>query len=175
MALYSLRRTDYKEIIQVSDMDGAFVPDSAIVEDKNAYKPIYSEKEIHTNHPEGIIKKNAQKRENMNRLITTSVIGNIPYHIYYMSSNLDHVLYNKLNSTDVEKESDANDFAEKYKDDLIGFKSFIRESDFSVNKDFTDSWDYIKQEKHSLERHTNFASVWKKKKTRKKKNNNQNL
>ncbi len=33
MALYSLRRTDYKEIIQVSDMDGAFIPDNAIVED----------------------------------------------------------------------------------------------------------------------------------------------
>ena len=39
MALYSLRRTDYKEIIQVADLDGAFVPDSAIVEDKDAYKP----------------------------------------------------------------------------------------------------------------------------------------
>ena len=157
MALYSLRKSDYKEIIQVADMDGAFVPDSAIVEDKNAYKPIYSEKEIRTNHPEGIMKRNAQKRENMNCLITTSTIGNIPYHIYYMSSNLDHVLYNKLNSTDDEKENDAYNFAEKYKDDLIGFKSFIRESDFSVNKDFIDSWDYIKQEKHSLERHTNFG------------------
>ena len=162
MALCSLRRTDYKEIIQVADMDGAFVPDSAIVEDENAYRPIYSEKEIHTNHPEGIIKRNAQKRENMNRLIPTSIIGNIPYQIYYMSNNLDHVLYNKLNSTDVEKESDANDFAEKYKDDLIGFKSFIQESDFSVNKGFLDSWDYIKQEKHSLERHTNFGLCLKK-------------
>lgn len=148
---------DYKEIIQVSDMDGAFVPDSAIVEDKNAYKPIYSEKEIHTNHPEGIIKRNAQKRENMNRLITTSAIGKIPYHIYYMSSNLDHVLYNKLNSTNDEKENDAHNFAIKYKDDLIGFKSFIQESDFSVNQDFMDSWNYIKQGNHSLERHTNFG------------------
>ena len=134
MALYSLRRTDYKEIIQVSDMDGAFVPDSAIVEDKNAYKPIYSEKEILTNHPEGIMKRNSQKRENMNRLITTNAIGKFPYHIYYMSSNLDHVLYNKLNSTDDEKENDAHNFAEKYKDDLIGFKSFIRESDFLLTK-----------------------------------------
>lgn len=114
MALYSLRKTDYKEIIQVADMDGAFVPDSAIVEDIDAYKPIYTEEVIRTNHPEGIVKRNAQKRENINRLIPTSIIGNIPYQIYYMSSNLDHVLYNKQNSTDVEKESDANDFAEKY-------------------------------------------------------------
>lgn len=157
MRQYPFKRSDFKRIIHVVDMDGAFIPDNAIVEDKDAYKPIYTEEIIRTNHPEGIVKRNAQKRENINRLIPTSIIGNIPYQIYYMSSNLDHVLYNKLNSTDVEKESDANDFAIKYKDDLIGFKSFIQESDFSVNQDFTDSWNYIKQGNHSLERHTNFG------------------
>lgn len=139
MRQYPFKRSDFKRIIHVVDMDGAFIPDNAIVEDKDAYKPIYTEEIIRTNHPEGIVKRNAQKRENINRLIPTSIIGNIPYQIYYMSSNLDHVLYNKLNSTDVEKESDANDFAIKYKDDLIGFKSFIQESDFSVNQDFMDS------------------------------------
>ena len=153
MRQYPFKRSDFKRIIHVVDMDGAFIPDNAIVE----YKPIYTEEIIRTNHPEGIVKRNAQKRENINRLIPTSIIGNIPYQIYYMSSNLDHVLYNKLNSTDVEKESDANDFAIKYKDDLIGFKSFIQESDFSVNQDFMDSWNYIKQGNHSLERHTNFG------------------
>lgn len=157
MRQYPFKRSDFKRIIHVVDMDGAFIPDNAIVEDKDAYKPIYTEEIIRTNHPEGIVKRNAQKRENINRLIPTSIIGNIPYQIYYMSSNLDHVLYNKLNSTDVEKESDANDFAIKYKDDLIGFKSFIQESDFSVNQDFMDSWNYIKQGNHSLERHTNFG------------------
>lgn len=157
MRQYPFKRSDFKRIIHVVDMDGAFIPDNAIVEDKDAYKPIYTEEVIRTNHPEGIVKRNAQKRENINRLIPTSIIGNIPYQIYYMSSNLDHVLYNKLNSTDVEKESDAHNFAIKYKDDLNGFKAFLQDSDFSVNQNFIDSWDYIKQEKHSLERHTNFG------------------
>lgn len=157
MRQYPFKRSDFKRIIHVVDMDGAFIPDNAIVEDKDAYKPIYTEEVIRTNHPEGIVKRNAQKRENINRLIPTSIIGNIPYQIYYMSSNLDHVLYNKLNSTDVEKESDANDFAIKYKDNLNGFKAFLQDSDFSVNQDFMDSWDYIKQGNHSLERHTNFG------------------
>ena len=157
MRQYPFKRSDFKRIIHVVDVDGAFIPDNAIVEDKDAYKPIYTEEVIRTNHPEGIVKRNAQKRENINRLIPTSIIGNIPYHIYYMSSNLDHVLYNKLNSTDDEKENDAHNFAIKYKDDLIGFKSFFQESDFSVNKDFMDSWNYIKQGNHSLERHTNFG------------------
>ena len=157
MRQYPFKRSDFKRIIHVVDMDGAFIPENAIVEDKDAYKPIYTEEVIRTNHPEGIVKRNAQKRENINRLIPTSIIGNIPYQIYYMSSNLDHVLYNKLNSTDVEKENDAHNFAIKYKDDLNGFKAFLQDSDFSVNQNFIDSWDYIKQEKHSLERHTNFG------------------
>ena len=157
MRQYPFKRSDFKRIIHVVDMDGAFFTDNVIVEDKDAYKPIYTEEVIRTNHPEGIVKRNAQKRENINRLIPTSIIGNIPYQIYYMSSNLDHVLYNKLNSTNDEKESDAHNFAIKYKDDLNGFKAFLQDSDFSVNKDFIDSWDYIKQEKHSLERHTNFG------------------
>lgn len=157
MRQYPFKRSDFKRIIHVVDMDGAFIPDNAIVEDKDAYKPIYTEEVIRTNHPEGIVKRNAQKRENINRLIPTSIIGNIPYQIYYMSSNLDHVLYNKLNSTDVEKESDAHNFAIKYKDDLNGFKAFLQDSEFSVNQNFIDSWDYIKQGNHSLERHTNFG------------------
>lgn len=157
MRQYPFKRSDFKRIIHVVDMDGAFFTDNVIVEDKDAYKPIYTEEVIRTNHPEGIVKRNAQKRENINRLIPTSIIGNIPYQIYYMSSNLDHVLYNKLNSTNDEKESDAHNFAIKYKDDLNGFKAFLQDSDFSVNQNFIDSWDYIKQEKHSLERHTNFG------------------
>jgi hypothetical protein len=36
-----------------------------------------------------------------------NVWSSIPYQAYYMSCNLDHVLYNKLNSTDDDKEDDA--------------------------------------------------------------------
>ena len=50
-----------------------------------------------------------------------------------MSCNLDHVLYNKRNSTDEEKENDAYAFAKQYKGDRDGFVKFISESSFSVN------------------------------------------
>lgn len=66
MRQYPFKRSDFKRIIHVVDMDGAFIPDNAIVEDKDAYKPIYTEEIIRTNHPEGIVKRNAQKRENIN-------------------------------------------------------------------------------------------------------------
>lgn len=79
-----------------------------------------------------------------------------------MSSNLDHVLYNKLNSTDDEKEKNSLAFSKKYKEDLDGFLKFIQESDFSLTNDFKKSWEYIKEELHSLERHTNLGICFEK-------------
>jgi hypothetical protein len=78
-----------------------------------------------------------------------------------MSCNLDHVLYNKLNSSDVEKEADSLNFAKKYKDKIPGFIKFISCSDFSVMTGYEESWDYIKQELHSLKRYTNLGLCFK--------------
>lgn len=74
-----------------------------------------------------------------------------------MSCNLDHVLYGKLNSTDEEKERDAYAFARKYKDDIDGFLSFISDSDFSRTDGYRESWEFIRQDFHSLERFTNLG------------------
>ena len=78
-----------------------------------------------------------------------------------MSCNLDHVLYNKLNSTDEEKERDSFQFAKRYKEKTEEFLSFICESDFSVTGDLKASWDFIKLDLHSLERYTNFGICFK--------------
>ena len=74
-----------------------------------------------------------------------------------MSCNLDHVLYDKLNSTDEEKEHDSYAFARRYKEDLPGFISFICDSPFSFKGDYAESWKFIRDQLHSLERNTNFG------------------
>ena len=148
---------DFKEIIHIVDMDGAYVPDSAVVEDLEAKKPVYYVTEIRSANPKGIIDRNARKRKNIDRLKATGQIWNLPYGIYYMSCNLDHVLYGKLNSADEEKEEDAYVFAKKYKNDIPGFLKYMKESDFSVGSDYKESWRYITEGRHSLERHTNFC------------------
>lgn len=74
-----------------------------------------------------------------------------------MSCNLDHVLYNKLNSTDEEKERDASQFARRYGRDISDFVRFISDSSFSVGGSYLESWSFIKEDKHSLERHTNLG------------------
>lgn len=74
-----------------------------------------------------------------------------------MSCNLDHVFYNKLNSSDEDKERDAIRFVKEYKDKINEFITFITKSDFSVVNGYHESWEYIKQDLHSLERNTNFG------------------
>ncbi len=148
---------DFSQIIHITDTDGAFIPDDAIVEDATAAKPLYSVTEIRTQRKNGIESRNRRKRENLNRLSSTSKVWNISYRIYYMSCNLDHALYGKLNSTDDEKESNAFAFAKRYRDDIPSFINYISESEFSVVDSYSQSWQYIREGLHSLERHTNFG------------------
>ncbi len=150
-------KDDFKEIIHLVDMDGAYIPNKNVVEDKSAKDPIYSLTDIKTADKSGIENRNQRKSANINRICTCKDIWTIPYSAYYMSCNLDHVLYNKLNSTDEEKENDAFQFAKRYKDKTEEFISFIGQSDFSVVGDFKESWEFIKLDLHSLERYTNFG------------------
>lgn len=156
------KATDFQEVIHLIDMDGAFVNEDDIVMDENVKKTFYSTTEIRTANPAHILARNKRKCSNINRICFMGNIWNtIPYKAYYMSANLDHVLYNKLNSTDDDKERDAFLFAKKYKDNLNEFLTFISDSEFSVCDDFKQSWEYIKTGKHSLERHTNLGICFK--------------
>lgn len=150
------KKTDFKEIIHIVDMDGAYIPEDCILKDTYK-KPIYDLETIRTVNPAGIISRNLQKSSVLNKICSTPKIWDVSYHVFYMSCNLDHVLYNKLNSSDDEKEDDSYQFAKTYKDDLPAFLKFICESDFSVISDYQESWKFIKQEKNSLNRYTNLG------------------
>ena len=155
-----LKKTDFQEVIHIVDMDGVYVSDSAVIYDELADHPFYSTTEIRTKDPEGIIERNHNKRRNIELISTLPTVwGTVPYHAYYMSCNLDHVLYNKLNCSDKEKERNAFEFARQYKNNLPGFISFISDSDFSLKGRYLDTWKYIKEENqlYSLERHTNLG------------------
>ena len=153
---------DFCRIIHITDTDGTFITDDKIVENAQIDNLVYSTTKIEAPCKNNIVKRNQQKSEILRRLSATSTIWKIPYQIYYMSCNLDHVLYNKLNSSEVEKEENAYKFAEKYKDDIQGCIQFFNESDFSVVGDYKQSWEYIEKDLHSLERHTNFGLCFEK-------------
>lgn len=155
---YKLHKTDLQRVIHLVDTDGAFVPDSAVIFDEHAAKPFYTLTEIKTAHRDGILLRNNQKKENLEKLHTTKHIWkDIPYSVFYLSSNLEHALYDKLNLSDEEKEQYALQFYRRYKDDIPSFIDFICNSDFSVVDGYLPSWGYIKKDLRSLERHTNIG------------------
>ena len=151
------KASDFKQIIHIVDMDGAYIPDDMILENEKCLDIQYECDGIYADNKVGIIKRNQQKRENLYSLRSCGTIWSIPYRVYYMSCNLDHVLYDKQNSTDETKENDAYAFAKKFKDDVEGFGKFICKSTFSVNGDYKKSWEYIEKDLNSLNRHTNIC------------------
>ena len=153
------KAADVQQIIHLVDMDGAFVDDSVIIEDETKDKFVYTLESVIVQNRQVAIERNEHKRENLNTLSSrTSVMwNNIPYKIYYMSCNLDHVLHDKPNATDEEKKANSLAFTERYYDDINAFIKFISESTFSQCTDYKESWDYIKQDKHSLERNSNLG------------------
>lgn len=157
MANNSFIKTDFQEIIHIMDTDGAFIPDANVIEDATAENPLYSPTEIRTVRKRDIEKRNKVKSFNMNRLSSCKEMWGIKYSAYYMSCNLDHVLYNKLNLTDDEKSDNAFQFAKKYRNDIQSFVKFITQSDFAVVDGHNSSWKYIMKDLHSLERHSNLG------------------
>ena len=147
----------FKQIIHIVDTDGAYIPNENVILNSEHEEVFYEADGIYASDQQRIIKRNEQKKDNLYRLRETGQIWKIPYRVYYMSCNLDHVLHNKRNSTDDEKEEDAYAFAKKYKRDVGKFIDFICDSDFSVMGDYKESWEYIESGLNSIDRHTNFG------------------
>lgn len=159
---YSLKKQDFQEIIHLIDTDGAFVPKSLVNFSKKHKKIYYTEDEILTFYPDQIEERNKRKTQNLHQLRQVKRIwGSIPYRVFYMSTNLEHVLMGKLNCSNREKEKCAFRFAMKYKDRLEAFINFMTDSDFARVKSFQESWDYIEEGNHSLNRNSNYGLVFK--------------
>lgn len=157
MSTYRLRKADMLQVVHLMDTDGVYVPDDVVTEKATVPKTIYNPGQIIAANRQRIIDRNKQKRGNMDRLALEPAIAGIPYLAVFMSCNLDHVLYNKLNSSDLDKRKDALAFARKYRNDSAAFISFINDSDFSVAGSRKETWAYIKIGQNSLDRHTNLG------------------
>ena len=161
---YRLKPEHFERIIHIVDTDGAFVAESYVVQG-NVDAPFYTLDKILCPVRENIIERNSRKAKNLLRLASTPTIWKVLYNAYYMSCNLDHVLYNKQNSNDKDKEIDAVNFALHYREDIPGFINFISKSDFaykpkpelSLTDNHKESWKEIQVGQNSLERRTNFG------------------
>ena len=55
---HTFKQSDFRQIIHIVDMDGAYIPDENIVKDPDATKPYYSTTDIRTCNKVGIENRN---------------------------------------------------------------------------------------------------------------------
>jgi len=156
-----LIRSDIFQIVQIFDMDGAYIPE-AFIKKGVSEKFTYSLTSISCKHIERVKIRNERKMKLMDYLLGIDFIKSIPYEMYFMSCNLDHVLYNEQNLDPMQKQAYADEFYECFMDKEKLFIDFL-ETDLSNNvpTDHKASWKFIKQGLHSLERHTNLHIYFK--------------
>ena len=152
-----LRKTDIIKIIHILDIDGVYIPEVNIIEDKNKKKFLYTINGIVAPSKENVQKRNESKKQIVEKLLDTSKINSIPYEMYYMSCNLEHVLHDKLEDiSEDEKKELANKFADRFYEKEIEFIDFINNKDFKVLGDYKATWDFIKRDLNSVNRYSNF-------------------
>ena len=152
-----LRKTDIIKIIHILDIDGVYIPEINIIEDKNIKKFLYTINGIVAPSKENVQKRNESKKQIVEKLLVTSKINSIPYEMYYMSCNLEHVLHDKLEDiSEDEKKELANKFADRFYEKEIEFIDFINNKDFKVLGDYKATWDFIKKDLNSVNRYSNF-------------------
>ncbi len=165
---------DVVEVIQVTDLDGAYIPDSNIVPElaNDEAKNKYVNDTIITRDPQSTVERNERKRANIDYLVSLTEIeiwqgtkrNIVPYSIYYFSSNLDHYLHHNANIENPrEKVDKAAAFSDKCVDDLKNlFKTFLEDADGICDLDYKESWDYIREGTNSVNRHSNLGVLIKK-------------
>lgn len=156
------KQIHFKQIIHIVDTDGAFCSKEDIEEKVGIKNFEYSQEKILAGNKEAVLIRNKQKSDNLIKISRTNLIWNIPYSVHYMSCNLEHVLFNKLNCSDEEKETLSYQFALKYRDNIKGFINFISNSSFSVKSDYLTSWKFIETDNNSLKRFSNLSLCFKK-------------
>ena len=158
---------DVCKVIQITDVDGVFIPDAKILQvEKEEKEVIYTKSGIVTNSRENIIERNERKRNNLIRLVNMDKIAisknggkntkSVDYAIFYFSCNMDHCLHGDANLTTKEKVRLSDDFMRNYDTDDLFYDYISSQPICCENMNYKQSWDYImKEESASLERRTN--------------------
>lgn len=154
---FQIKTNDVAELVHVVDLDGTFIPEKNIIYGESSAF-VYDDEYIRTSNLDGAVGRNRKKSAIIRRLINTSQINNIPYRVYFVSCNMDHLLFNERMPSREQKSDSARKFmvlCDRQPDMIL--KSILTPeiAPFSQMEDYDESWKYIQQGCQSLQRHTN--------------------
>lgn len=151
---------DICAVIHIVDLDGAFTPDSVVTEDNTIEYAQYYDNSIICKNKTLFLQSKNNKKQNLLHLCSLKEISIpkgiiVPYSIYYMSCNLDHVLHNKRNSSVREKTVNSISFSDEY-DDPQKFEDFFNRDDIKIKGTYDETWEYAQKGMNSLLKGSNF-------------------
>lgn len=146
-------------LVHITDLDGVFINDD-FVKETATDDPVYKNTCIECKDREMFLKSQNNKKKNLLHLISIREIVIpegviVPYAIYFMSCNLDHVLHDERNLTEDEKKDKSLDFADKY-DEPLEFKEFFNKEDVKIDGSYLGTWNDIQNDLNSLKKGSNF-------------------
>lgn len=153
---------DLVEVIHVVDLDGAFIPDECVVQDDHLDAISYESARIVASNAEGIRKRNEVKRKALGRLIYKGFLAfhgvKVPYHVYFMSRNLEHALFGIEKELDADtKELLSQKFSEKCQENPQVLIDRLNNSEVRVDGDYLTSWKAVQEGTASLKRGSNLG------------------
>lgn len=149
-------KSDILSVIHLVDTDGAYIKDELILR-KNIDGIEYDTENIFVKNIDNIKDRNKQKSQILSELVNTSTVyKNLPYSVYFFSSNLEHVLHNQQHVSSYEKRKYADIFADKFVTSPLSFIEFMNNSEFAITGKYMETWDFIKKDSNSLKRYSNF-------------------
>lgn len=162
LAKDKLRATDLDAIVLLTDTDGAFIDDSAVIYNEDEPRCSYHEDRIETSNVDSLRLRNQRKASCLKTLSRTHELTcskkTIPFKVAYMSRNLEHALSNYPGKASQQKKYDlARAFSRKYGADVVAFTELL--TFLAPNGSYRDSWGYITQENNSLLRGSNMKQT----------------
>jgi|GEM_PF-494723 hypothetical protein len=161
---------DILEVVHLIDTDGLYLPPDRVCQKKlpegtsateENKHPIYNDDSIEALDvfSERTTLKN--KRFAVRDLLEKKTVDfgrgvQKPYSIFYNSCNLEHALHNQRNVSWTQKRVLAKNFARDYYQNNEKFISLFGQLNKAATWDFKESWAYLKDGYHSLERGSNF-------------------
>ncbi len=150
---------DLKNVVQICDADGAFIPEERIQESESAGL-VYGADLILARNAENTRRRNKEKASAMRALAGIRELTykrvSVPYAAYFFSRNMEHALHGVPDQLGEEDKIELSyQFRKRFVNDLDGFKTLLRSDGIAVPGDFAGSWAYLAKGVHSLERGSN--------------------
>ncbi|MFB5760922.1 hypothetical protein [Paenibacillus medicaginis] len=161
----NLRVSDFLGILHFTDTDGAFINDDKIIVDPQQDGNLkYDNNGIYVNSIAQQAKIQLRNKLKLEHTSNARKLRNItykrtevPYRLFYLSQNLEHLVFDELNVPNSEKGNRIVGFM-KQQTTQNPVETLLRDHfpgrSYKTNK-YNDSWDYIFQDDHSLQRCTN--------------------